>query len=79
MNYLEQEILQGKINNIEQVGAMNELNQMFMVVNNLNVKLQREGNKWCYIYGELPEGNCIAGFGDTPEDALRDFYKQWKS
>ena len=79
MNYLEQEILQGKINNIEQVGAMNELNQMFMVVNNLNVKLQKDGNQWFYIYGELPEPNCIAGFGDTPEDALRDFYKQWKS
>ena len=78
MNYLEQEVLQGQINNIEQVGATNELNEMFIVVNQLGVKLKADGNQWCYVYGELPEPDCIAGFGDTPEGALREFYKNWK-
>ena len=56
---------------------MNELNQMFMVVNNLNVKVQGRGSMVLYLW-RVARPNCIAGFGDTPEDALRDFYKQWK-
>ena len=35
-----------------------------------------DGNQFCALYGEnLQEG--IAGFGDTANDAMRDFDKQW--
>lgn len=38
--------------------------------------LSVDGNKWCALYGaNLMEG--IAGFGDTPALAMRDFDIQW--
>ncbi|MCA9734564.1 hypothetical protein KC799_20695 [candidate division KSB1 bacterium] len=34
--------------------------------------IQKDGNQWCFLYGEdLQSG--ISGFGDTPQDALKDF------
>lgn len=37
-----------------------------------------DGNKWCALYGEdLQIG--VAGFGDTPELATRDFDRNWHS
>lgn len=38
--------------------------------------IQPDGNKWCALYGDnLQEG--VAGFGDTPDLAMRDFDKNW--
>ncbi len=35
-----------------------------------------DGNQWCALYGaNLQDG--VAGFGDTPESAMRDFDKNW--
>ena len=35
-----------------------------------------DGTKWCALYGEnLMDG--VAGFGDTPEEAMRDFDQNW--
>jgi hypothetical protein len=35
-----------------------------------------DGNKWCALYGvNLQEG--VAGFGDTPAEAMADFDKNW--
>lgn len=35
-----------------------------------------DGDKWCVLHGEnLQEG--IAGFGDTPDDAIREFNAAW--
>jgi len=35
-----------------------------------------DGSKWSALYGEnLMEG--VSGFGDTPEEAMRDFDKSW--
>jgi hypothetical protein len=35
-----------------------------------------DGNKWCALYGEdLAHG--IAGFGDTPAEAMADFDRAW--
>ena len=40
--------------------------------------LDPDGSQWCALYGEnLMEG--IAGFGDTPDAAMRDFDKQFKT
>jgi hypothetical protein len=41
-------------------------------------RLSRDGNKWCALYGEnLAEG--IAGFGDSPREAMEAFDKAWNS
>src|SRR5208283_4709713 len=35
-----------------------------------------DGTKWCALYGDdLMHG--IAGFGDTPDEAMRDFDNAW--
>lgn len=35
-----------------------------------------DGNQWCALYGDdLQSG--VAGFGDTPADAMREFDKAW--
>lgn len=35
-----------------------------------------DGNKWCALYGEnLQDG--VAGFGDSPAEAMDDFDRAW--
>ena len=35
-----------------------------------------DGNQWCALYGKnLMEG--VAGFGDSPAEAMIDFDRQW--
>jgi hypothetical protein len=42
----------------------------------LKPMLVKEGNQWCCLYGEnLQEG--IAGFGDTPHQAVLAFNNAW--
>lgn len=37
-----------------------------------------DGNQWCALYGNnLQDG--VAGFGDTPEAAMRDFNHAWSN
>lgn len=37
-----------------------------------------DGNQWCALYGEnLQDG--VAGFGDTPADAMRAFDEAWNN
>lgn len=38
--------------------------------------LRRDGNQWCALYGDLPNG--VAGFGDSPAAAMRDFDNAWQ-
>ncbi len=38
--------------------------------------LYKDGNQWCALYGaNIQEG--VAGFGDTPSDAMLDFDRVW--
>lgn len=40
-------------------------------------KLKIDGNRWCAIYGDnLQDG--IAGFGESPDQAMYDFDKCWR-
>ena len=35
-----------------------------------------DGNQWCALYGEnIQDG--VAGFGDSPEDAMKAFDEAW--
>lgn len=40
--------------------------------------LSIDGNKWCALYGDnLQDG--VSGFGDSPEAAMADFDKAWRT
>lgn len=40
-------------------------------------ELSLDGNQWCALYGkDLMDG--VAGFGDTPAEAMADFDKNWR-
>jgi len=46
------------------------------VISHLKPSFLKEGNQFCFLYGELPN-NCIIGFGDTAYDAMNDFCKNF--
>jgi hypothetical protein len=53
-----------------------EERKAYELLNNLNLKLERDGNKWCALYGrDLVEG--LRAFGDTPHQALIAFARAW--
>jgi hypothetical protein len=53
-----------------------EIDRRQMPCNRVDVELFQDGDQWCVLHGEnLQEG--IAGFGDTPDDALIAFNKAW--
>lgn len=41
-------------------------------------RLGIDGNQWCALYGDnLQDG--VAGFGDSPADAMWDFDRNWNT
>ena len=41
-------------------------------------QISKDGNQWCALYGDnLQDG--VAGFGDSPDLAMRDFDKNWSA
>lgn len=41
-------------------------------------RLSVDGNQWCALYGDnLQDG--VAGFGDSPADAMWDFDRNWST
>jgi hypothetical protein len=44
--------------------------------NRLKPKLFMDGNRWCALHGDDPVVG-VAGFGDTPEQALASFDLEW--
>ena len=51
----------------------NELKRPFMM---LKPRIFIDGNQWCALYGEnIQDG--VAGFGDSPELAAKDFDLAW--
>jgi len=50
---------------------------VYSLFNTLAATLQKDGNKWCVLYGEdLQVG--IAGFGDNPHEAILNWGKEMK-
>ena len=42
----------------------------------LKTSIMKDGNQWSVLYGEnLMEG--VSGYGDSPEEASRDFDRNW--
>ena len=42
----------------------------------LNPSFTKDGDKYCYLYGNLPN-DCVIGFGDTAYLAMIDFVKNF--
>jgi len=63
-------------NNMEHIQRMDNEHELhcLRVVQSLGLAPRKDGNQWCYLYGEnLQEG--ISGFGDTIILACMDFYE----
>ena len=41
-------------------------------------QISKDGNQWCALYGDDLQ-NGVAGFGDSPDLAMRDFDKNWST
>lgn len=48
------------------------------VIAKLQPTFSKDGNQFCYLYGELPN-DCVVGFGDTAYLAMRDFVKNFQT
>lgn len=46
------------------------------LIEKLKPTLSKDGNQFCFLYGELPN-NCVIGFGDTVANAMYDFNKNF--
>ncbi len=52
------------------------IEQDMIIFQMLKPELKQDGNQWCVLYGEdLQSG--IAGFGESPLKAIRDFNASW--
>ena len=45
----------------------------------LKPTLSVDGNQYCYIIGQIPEPDCVVGFGDTPMLAMKDFCNNFRT
>lgn len=61
-----------------QYGEILETHAMWQCIASLGIKPFRDGNQWCYLYGDnIQEGIC--GFGETIYKAAWDFYTNIKT
>lgn len=52
--------------------------EMWQCITALGIKPFKDGNQWCFLYGDnIMDGIC--GFGDTIDRAALDFYTNLKS
>ena len=59
-------------------GEILETHAMWECISALGVKPYKDGNQWCFLYGEnIQEGVC--GFGKTIFDAAWNFYQEIKT
>jgi hypothetical protein len=55
--------------------AAQELQEIILVAT-LKPQLSQDGDQWCFLYGkDLQCG--VAGFGDTPAQAMSNFNENW--
>lgn len=73
----EQGILNEQMN-VAIAASMNEvLKSKLLIISHLQPKFGKDGDHFYYIIGNLPEPDCIVGFGETPMKALDDFCKSY--
>lgn len=57
----------------EDMLASIELQKRASLIKSLGAEFSKDGNQYCYLYGTLPN-DCVLGFGDTPNEAINNFY-----
>ena len=62
----------------EDISSFIALEKKLSIIKALNPKFSKDGNQWCYLYGELPN-DCIVGFGNTPNEAMNNFVDNFYS
>jgi hypothetical protein len=73
----EQGILNEQMN-VAIAGSWNEvLKSKLLIISHIKPQFGKDGNQFFYIIGNLPEPDCIVGFGDTPLKALDEFCKAY--
>jgi hypothetical protein len=75
MNYLEQQLLEQKIENEIYL-------QEIRLVSELGLKLQKDGKMFCYLYSTDSEKGkedqyLVTGYGYTAGEAASDFWKEF--
>lgn len=71
MSYIDFNHLMGhQIGN--EIQNQQDLERSLSVISALKPAFSKDGNQYCYLYGELPE-HCVVGFGSTPYEAMEDF------
>ena len=73
----EQGVLNEQMNVLIEATQTEMLRRKLLIVSMLGVKFGKDGDQYYYIIGELPEKDCIVGFGDTPLEALDEFCKMY--
>lgn len=59
-------------------GEILETHAMWQCISALGIKPFKNGNQWCFLYGDnIQEG--IVGFGDTVYEAACEFYERIKN
>lgn len=72
---MEQEMLYNILSGA--YGEVLETHAMWQCITSLGIKPYKDGNQWCYLYGDnIQDG--IAGFGETIFKAAWDFYTNIK-
>jgi hypothetical protein len=73
----EQGILNEQMN-VAIAASMNEvLKRKLLIISHLQPEFGKDGDQFYYIIGNLPEPDCIVGFGETPIKALDEFCKAY--
>ena len=73
----EQGILNEQMN-VAIAASMNEvLKRKLLIISHLHPEFGKDGDQFYYIIGNLPEPDCIVGFGETPIKALDEFCKAY--
>ena len=59
-----------------QIMANEQMRGNLQLIESLKPRFCKDGNQFCFILGEMPEGY-LAGFGDTVHNAVLDFSKSF--
>ena len=56
----------------DEIQNQQDLERRLSIIKTFNPKLTKDGDQYCFLYGELPN-DCIIGFGNTVHDAMNAF------
>jgi hypothetical protein len=73
----EQGILNEQLNVAMAAFSNERMKSELLIISHLNPKFGKDGDQFFYIIGNLPEPDCIVGFGETPLKAMGEFCRAY--